>query len=125
MSVHISAHMDDWFESLDAIFGPGMETVAALDAVLEVAFAETQSLTHVITGSLKGSGRTSSDTTEDEWKGEISYGGPSPGFPNDPVNYAKYEFGRGGSHDALRNVDLVHHDFIEAMYTSMNARMRA
>lgn len=125
MSVKITAHMDDWFEACDALTGPGVETVAALDAVIDAAFAETQTLVHVITGSLKGSGRTFSDVSEGEWSGGISYGGPSPGFPNNPVNYAKYEFGRGGEHNALRNVDLIHHDLMDAMYASVNARMRA
>lgn len=125
MTLRISAHMDNWFDACDALLGPGEETVAALDAVLDAAFVETQFLVHVITGSLRASGRTSSDTSESEWSGEITYGGPSPGFPHDPVDYARSEFGKGGEHDALRNVDLVHHDFMEAMYATLHARMRA
>ena len=124
MSVRISAYMQHWFDACDVLGGPGKETVVSLDAVLDSAFAETQTLVHVVTGSLKGSGRVSSSVSEAEWSGEITYGGPSPGFPHDPVRYAKEEFGRGLEHDALRNVDLVHADFEDAMYATLHSRMR-
>lgn len=121
----IRADMRPWFDMLDAIHGPGEATQAELDKVLAEAFAETLSMVHVITGSLKGSGRVRMSSEEGQWSGSISYGGASPGFPHDPVNYAEYEFGRGGDHDALRNVDLFYDDFRNAMYASLNARQQA
>lgn len=122
ISFHVD--MDEWTDALRAIAGPGVETVEELEALIETAFDETQIIVHVITGSLKNSGRTHFRTQDSEWSGEIIYGGPSPGFPNDPVDYAGKEMGKGGEHDFLRNVDLIHEDLKNALYTSMNARMR-
>lgn len=74
--------------------------------MLATGFAITQARTHVLTGSLKASGKTSTDFDGDEWTGEISYGGalwktPAPGPPNNPVDYAIFEMARGGEHDFL------------------------
>lgn len=98
--------LDQVIEDLKRLGGPpGFKVVHALEAVLQAAFLETQAATHIITGSLKASGRTSSDFTDEKvWEGEISYGGPqyrdvAPGPPNDPVDYAIYEMARGGDHD--------------------------
>jgi hypothetical protein len=123
VTVHFQIEMQGWFDALDAITGPGDATVAALTAVMEAGFKETQALVHVITGSLKNSGRVVFERSDAEWSGEIIYGGASPGFPNDPVDYASAEFGRGGLHDALKNTDLMHHDLLKAMYASMEAGM--
>lgn len=71
---------------------------AALDEVLGMAFEDTQAKTHVITGSLKASGKMEVSVDGDEWKGTITYGGASGG-PINPVNYAIYEMARGGAHD--------------------------
>jgi hypothetical protein len=98
--------LDEVIEDLKRLGGPpGFKVVGALEAVLQLAFLETQAATHIISGSLKASGTTSTDTTNDwVWEGEISYGGqlhrsPFPGPPNDPVDYAIYEMARGGDHD--------------------------
>lgn len=72
-------------------------------------------MVHVITGSLRASGRTSSDVTGGVWYGEITYGGPSSGYPNDPVDYADYERARGGEHDFLRNRHMAQSRFQEAI----------
>lgn len=77
---------------------PSFKLVHELELVLAAAFADTQARAHVITGSLKASGKTSSDFDGEDWKGEISYGGASAG-PNNPVDYAIYEMARGGDHD--------------------------
>lgn len=83
--------------------GPGPATIAGLESVLAESFAETQMVVHIITGSLKASGKIESDYADDEWSGLISYGGPSPGSVYDPVRYAGYERGKGfgGIHDFL------------------------
>jgi len=98
--------LDEVIKELDRLGGPpGFKVVHELETVLKLAFLETQALTHVITGSLKASGRTSSDfSNEKVWEGEISYGGSLhraalPGPPNNPVDYAIYEMARGDTHD--------------------------
>lgn len=123
--ISIQIDMSEWTEAMRAIRGPGSETVAKLEEVMAEAFAESQAIVHVITGSLKGSGRTSFKVEGDQWDGSISYGGASPGFLHDPVDYAGYEQERGGSHDFLRNTDLIHSDLEDALYESMRIRMRA
>ena len=77
---------------------PDYKVIGALESALAAAFAETQAATHVITASLKMSGKTSSDFDGKEWTGEITYGGASAGA-NNPVRYAIYEMARGGEHD--------------------------
>lgn len=101
---------------------PDFETVGAMEQVLAVMFHNTQLLTHVISGSLKASGRTSSDYDGNTWEGEIIYGGPlfgtpHPGPPHDPVDYAIYEMNRGGGHDFFRLLP----SFDGAFQTAMNS----
>lgn len=70
----------------------------------EMFFAETQRVVHVYPingGSLKASGAVNFLSAGDEvLVAEVSYGGPTSG-PRGYVDYAVYEFGRGGDHDAL------------------------
>lgn len=100
--------LDKVIDDLERMGGPpGFKVVGALEAVLQASFLETQAATHIITGSLKASGRTSSEFTDDRvWEGEISYGGsmyrepaPGPPPPSGKVDYAIYEMARGGEHD--------------------------
>lgn len=79
---------------------PG-DDATPLEEALAAVFDQTLAIVHVITGSLKNSGTTTSKLTEDEWVGEMTFGGPSPGAINDPVTYAGYEIARGGSHDFM------------------------
>lgn len=121
--IHISADMDEWFDALDAIAGPGSETVSELSAAMEAGFRESQSLVHVMTGSLKASGRTHFEEPPDEWIGEISYGGPSPGSVHDPVTYASEELRRGGHHDDFfQSFDTLEHYLEEAMFATVRLR---
>jgi len=120
-TLHIHADLDDFYDALRVLSGPGPETVAALDGVLAKGFAETQARVHVITESLKRSGRPKSTHDDDSWDGAIIYGGPSPGSVNDPVEYAEYERQRGGTHDYLSNLPLLHSDFEDALYASVRA----
>lgn len=109
----------DWGEvhaELDRLEGmPDGPMKALLDGVLLSAFFATQEEVHVITGSLRGSGNASSDVDGDEWTGLVSYGGPSPGFPFNPVRYAEYERRRGGDHDFMHPFLAFHDRFGEAM----------
>lgn len=79
------------------------EGIAAMDAALQMAFAETQAIVHVRTGRLRESGRTESDVHDDVWTGEIIYG-------NEIADYAAFEYSRGGLHDflaPLRDTDQI------------------
>lgn len=94
----------EWAQSMRETSEPPYVVVGELESMLASAFTLTQVATHVITGSLKASGKTESDFDGEVWTGQITYGGalwktPAPGPPNDPVNYAIYEMARGGEHD--------------------------
>lgn len=96
--------IDKWIADLRELQVMPYKATVELEALLNAAFADTQARTHVLTGSLKASGKTDSDFDGDEWSGSITYGGelwrtPAPGPPNDPVVYAIYEMARGGEHD--------------------------
>lgn len=66
-------------------------TITNLEQTLKAMFGLSQALCPVVTGSLRNSGKTESETDGTiEWTGTMSYGGSSPGFPNDPVDYAIY-----------------------------------
>jgi len=120
-TLRIELHLDDFYDALDVLSGPGPETVAALDASLDAAYAESQVRVHIITGSLKRSGRTDTSTDDDSWEGSLTYGGPSPGSVNDPVRYAELERQRGGTHDYLANIPLLYDRFEAALFASVRA----
>ena len=80
---------------------PGYKTVLALESTLAVQYAGTQQQVHVLTRSLKNSGKLESEIGRNTWYGEISYGGASPGSVNDPVTYAQKEQDRGEFHDFM------------------------
>lgn len=75
---------------------PSFKTIGQLEATTQAGFRATQLAVHVITGSLKASGRTETDFDGKVWSGTLIYGGASA--PINPVRYAKYELARGGSH---------------------------
>jgi hypothetical protein len=103
--VRVTDTIDSWIARLEEAAKPeSYKSTAALEALLAAAFADTQMRTHIISGSLKASGKTETDFDGDVWSGKIEYGGilwktQAPGPPNDPVDYAIYEMARGGSHD--------------------------
>lgn len=100
---------------------PTYKTIQALERVLAASFADTEAKVHVITGSLKLSGKTESDySAEDEWTGSISYGGESAG-PNNPVDYAIYEQERGGEHDFFRDMPTFEDMYVDAIYKHFEA----
>lgn len=92
---------------------PSLATIAGFEGVLAASFGATQMAVHIITGSLRGSGKIGSDYQNDTWSGEISYGGVSAGFVNDPVKYAWYEMRRGWDHDFLAPARDLHHRYGE------------
>jgi hypothetical protein len=68
---------------------PGFSTILGLESVLSTTYALTQTTVPVDTGSLRGSGKVSSDYRDEVWSGELTYGGASAGFVHDPVLYAQ------------------------------------
>lgn len=113
------------FSQLDEVLNrfsvdlPSYRGVAHLENVLDRLFEETQRDVHVITGSLRASGKTSSNVREHVWTGEIIYGGSAPGFPRSPVEYAVYERARGGSHDFLSRISVLDDAFREAVLSAL------
>lgn len=82
---------------------PDFVTIGALEGVFAAQYADTQARVHVITGSLKLSGKPTSDYDGRVWEGTITYGGESGGVHN-PVTYAIYELARHGTHDFFAGV---------------------
>jgi hypothetical protein len=100
---------------------PSFTATAKLESALSQVFAETQSRTHVITGSLAASGRTESDFDGQVWEGAILYGDGgyfrpvTPGPPRTSASYAVYEFARGGDHDPFEGLEVYDHVFESAI----------
>lgn len=90
--------LQEMIQAFEKLEKPPLKLIAALEAELQKAFLGTKADTHVISTSLKNSGRTSSDYDGHTWTGEITYGGPS--IPHE-VDYAVYEQARGGDHDFM------------------------
>lgn len=90
---------------------PDFKLKRQLDNVLDHGFKKTQAEVHIITGSLKSSGKKTSDIQGDEWVGEIRYGGPSKGI-NNPVDYAIYEKARDAEHDFFAGLPLLHLEYV-------------
>lgn len=113
--IRIERITDDIDQEIDRLAdGPTPATMANFEVVLTRQYAATQATVHVITGSLKLSGRISSNINANSWEGEISYGGPSTGVHN-PVDYAEYERERDGNHDFLAPAVRMSDDYIQAM----------
>lgn len=117
ITAHIRVTSDTWDDRLKHLSRPEFTLSRYLNPVLDAAFAETQARVHVITGSLKLSGRHEGgyDASQDEWRGEITYGGAAPGAINNPVDYAWYEQRRDGDHDFMSSV----HEHLDAFAAGM------
>ncbi len=96
MSVRFSADTSGPDALLDRLARPPADDHERL---LALQFAAMQAATHVDTGSLRGSEDIGSSYAAGRWEGQVSAGGPAPGFANDPVVYAVYEAARGYPHD--------------------------
>lgn len=107
--------VDEIEDELDRLIkGPTVKDLLDFETTLAEQFQATQARVHVITGSLKLSGKVSSDYSGNTWRGEIRYGGPSEGVHN-PVNYAEEERTREGNHDFLAPVIGLSSGYISAM----------
>ncbi|MFE2751566.1 hypothetical protein ACFXGA_06135 [Actinosynnema sp. NPDC059335] len=87
--------LDAWVNGLEKLGTPTQDARETWDRVTQQFFDRTQEHTHIITGRLIASGRYATQRRGDTIEGRITYGG------TEEVFYAAYEFGRGGSHDAL------------------------
>jgi hypothetical protein len=89
--------LDEW---IDELANFEVRDPAALDAWrhgVERFYDATQRHVHVLDGPLKASGRYDTQRLgRDQLEGAITYGGTPD------VDYAVYEFARGGNHDALQ-----------------------
>lgn len=125
--------MSDWTDidkELDRLESmPTDEMKARLGETLEKMTESIRAVTHVVTGSLKGSERSEilPSENENEWRGQFVAGGPSTGI-NNPVRYAAYErargtigdFGRGlgsakGDHNFLAPAEAYQDVFLETI----------
>src|SRR5690349_9223763 len=115
---YIEVDISDVEKELDRLIdGPDATAVVELEATLASQFQITQRAVHIITGSLKNSGKISSHLTKDKWEGKIAYGGQSTGYPHNPVDYAHYEQERAGGHDFMEPIygmDYVYGDAVES-----------
>jgi hypothetical protein len=94
--------------------GPTAADLILFETVLAQQFQASQRAVHVVTRSLKTSGKVNSTTRGNSWEGEITYGGPSEGIHN-PVDYAEFERERDGAHDFLAPVKGMSSNYIAAM----------
>lgn len=123
MPITIISDYSDLEKEFDRLEGlPNFKTQAALDAVLETGFKKTQVAVHVITGSLKLSGKKESEVHEQSnvWVGTITYGGPSAGI-NNPVNYAIYEKARNEDHDFMAGLPGLHPAYVGAILKGLSS----
>ncbi len=115
---YIEVDISDVEKELDRLIdGPDVSAVVEFEATLASQFQMTQQAVHIITGSLKNSGKISSHLTKDKWEGKITYGGLSAGYPHNPVKYAHYEQERSGTHDYMEvmySLDYVYGDAVES-----------
>ncbi len=96
--------------------GPAIEYMLQFEIVLHEQFRASQAAVHVITRSLKSSGRMNSNHSKSSWEGQITYGGPSTGIHN-PVDYAEFERERDGRHDFMEPVVAMEGEYEKAMMT--------
>lgn len=120
---YIEMDISDVERELDRIIdGPGVEDLLAFEAVLVTQFQLSQQTVHIITGSLKNSGKLRSGLTQNKWEGSITYGGLSAGFPHNPVKYAHYEQQRDESHDFMETVYKLDSRYGDAVESWLKGR---
>lgn len=93
-----------------------------LETILARQFQAGQRAVHVQTGSLRGSEEIDSDYRAGRWHGQITFGGASPGFVNDPVVYAVYEAARGGPHDFRQPIVALGGEYRRAVTDHLRGR---
>lgn len=89
---------------------PSLKTIAELEAILDMAFLQSQTNTHVISGKLRASGRKTSDVRRSpriaRFHGKIEYG-------NSVIDYAEYEARRGHNNPRVDWFNHPGHDNLD------------
>lgn len=111
----------DWSEidrELDRVekFAP-LEAQSNLDKVLDFGADLVRGAVDVETGSLKGSVKSSS-TGGTVWRGQIVVGG-GVGAAG-PIDYAWYEYRRGGAHEFFYPLPLLHSRYVAAILDGLS-----
>lgn len=114
----IKSNWKQFDKELNRLGDVPMKAKVYLDAVLASGFKATQAYVHILTGSLKASGKSSSEVDGDQWIGTIEYGGASLGI-NNPVTYAIYEKARGGDHDFLTPLKALDSLYVIALLKAL------
>lgn len=110
--------LDEWIDGLANMGTPGDDAVAEWREATEVFYDRTQAATHVLSGDLKASGRYDVRTEGRQIVGTVTYGG------TELVDYAQWEFMRGGNHDALTvGFAQARDEFIEATTRAVDAEI--
>jgi len=117
--IRLTSNWTQVTKELDRLEKAPMRAKLYLDAVLDTGFKSTQAAVHVITGSLKASGKHSSEMRGDTWEGEISYGGISLGV-NNPVTYAIYEKARDADHDFFAPLQALDSLYVKAILKALS-----
>lgn len=107
--------LDEAQRELDRIKRIPLNAIGDLEKLASSAFGATQAAVHIITGSLKLSGKLSTNFDGKSWDMQITYGGAAPGAVFDPVRYAIYERARGGAHDFMAPI-LPYEEQIDDIY---------
>lgn len=112
--------VQDMIDTVHRVSRPSFRLINRFEEIRQMQFLDTQARTHVITESLRASGKMETDYDGRVWSGTIEYGGeltrpPSPGPPADPVDYAIYEKARGGDHDFFSGIEPLNHLYEEAI----------
>lgn len=119
MGITIKSDYRQFYKEIDRLEKAPLKAKTYLDAVLNTGFKLTQGAVHVITTSLKTSGKMESEMHGDTWIGTIQYGGVSLGV-NNPVTYAIYEKARDGDHDFMSPLATLDSLYIKAMLKALS-----
>lgn len=119
VNIRIRSNYRSMEKELDRLSSlPNLKAKAYLDVVLAAGFKSTQAAVHIVTGSLKSSGKSSSEMKGDTWEGHISYGGASLGV-NNPVTYAIYEKARDADHDFMSPLKALDALWVKAILKAL------
>jgi hypothetical protein len=123
--IRITTTLDKWVVAAGK-FSSLMEEVSGreLEKAAQATYEASQDEVHIITGSLKGSGRWEVERGRVRTTVRVIYGGPSSG-PISPVDYAIYEQARGGAHDFMGPaVDRTQSMYPESMLRAIALAIR-
>lgn len=117
--IRLRSNWREFERELDRLEQVPTKASLAMDTIFHKGFAETQAIVHVVTGSLKSSGRAETEFDGDTWRGTISYGGVSFGIRN-PVTYAIYEKARDEDHDFFVPLKALDSLYVKAILKALS-----